>query len=433
MEKLVVEGGHRLSGTVQISGAKNSALPILAATLLTDEKCVIKNVPRLSDISLMREILDTLGTTSRRDATGAIRTQPVSTDNVFAPYDLVSRMRASICVLGPLLAKRGRARISMPGGCVIGVRPVELHIKGMEALGATVELHHGDIVASGKLRGTHIYLGGAFGSSVTGTANILMAAVLAEGKTVIDSAACEPEVDDLCRMLIKMGAKIEGAGTPKLVIHGVEKLSGCEHEIIPDRIEATTFVFASAMTPASDVILEGVNPEHLGAVLDVLNKMGIKITQPKTNAMRVRAPKNLKPADIVTLPFPGFPTDSQALAMSALSVADGLSIITERIYPDRFMHIPEMNRLGARIRKEGGGAIIGGVENLYGAPVQASDLRAAAGLVIAGLAAKSVTEVNNAHYIDRGYENIEEKLRGLGAKISREKMIPRRRKSDAAA
>jgi UDP-N-acetylglucosamine 1-carboxyvinyltransferase len=335
-----------------------------------------------------------------------------------ARYELVKTMRASFCVLGPLLAKRKKAKVSLPGGCVIGVRPVDLHLKGLSALGAELRISGGYIDATGKkLSGARIYLGGPFGSSVTGTANVMMAAVLAKGKTVIENAACEPEVQELAHLLNKMGAKIEGIGQHRLIIEGVDSLGGAEHEIIPDRIEAGTFMVASAITEG-DVILENVLVEQMSSTIETLLATGAEIETEDTR-LRVAGRRPIKPVDITTLPYPGFPTDLQAQFMALLCLADGISIITEKIYPDRFMHISELARMGARIRKEANSAIIQGVDNLYGAPVMASDLRASAALILAGLAARETTEVLRVYHIDRGYEMIEKKLRDLGAQIER--------------
>jgi UDP-N-acetylglucosamine 1-carboxyvinyltransferase len=331
----------------------------------------------------------------------------------------VRKMRASVCVLGPLLARRGHARVSLPGGCVFGVRPIDLHLKGLKALGARIRIDHGYIDARAeKLRGTTIYLGGAFGSTVLGTANVMMAATLAEGTTVIECAACEPEVADLAGFLNAMGAKIRGAGTPRVEIEGVAELHGVEYKVIPDRIEAGTFLIAAAMT-GGDVVVEGAYPEHLSAVIDVLQQMGAQFSC-ENHTMRVRAEVPCTPIDVTTLPYPGFPTDLQAQMMAYLATANGMSVITEKIYPDRFIHIAELVRMGAKIRKEGPSAIISGVKKLSGAPVMASDLRASASLILAGLVATGITEVHRIYHLDRGYERIEERLAALGAMVRRE-------------
>ena len=419
MDKFIVEGGVRLKGTVEISGAKNAALPILAATLLTDEKCVIKNVPPLRDVYTMLRILRNMGVRADMEE-GAVVIHPNGYGNYVAPYKLVSTMRASICVLGPLLAKLKHAEVSMPGGCVIGPRPIDLHLKGLKALGADLKVEHGYIIANAKnLTGGRVYLGGKFGSSVLATANVMMAAALAKGKTVIENAACEPEVCDLADFLVTMGAKIKGQRTPMLEIEGVKSLHGAEYSIINDRIEAGTFMVASAIT-GGDVLIKGANIEHLGAIIDKLKDVGVKITHTK-DGLRVVKTGFIRPVDVTTLPYPGFPTDMQAQMMALMCMTKGISVITEKIYPERFMHISELARMGAQIILEGSSAIIKGVSKLSAAPVMASDLRASAGLVLAGLVAKGKTEISRIYHLDRGYHNIEEKLEKLGVKIKREK------------
>lgn len=419
MDKLIIEGGKPLKGTIEISGAKNSCLPILAATLLTDEVCVIKNVPSLGDVSTMLKILRSLGMdTVMKDSN--ITVTPTSERSFVAPYELVSTMRASVCVLGPLLAKMRRAEVSFPGGCVIGPRPIDLHLKGVKSLGAKVDVKEGYIVATAKrLRGGHIYLGGHFGSSVLATGNIMMAATLARGKTVIENAACEPEVVDLAHFLNKMGAKIKGIATHRIEITGVRKLKGVTHTVIPDRIETGTFIMAAGITKG-EVTLKKARPEHLSCVIDKLRECGLKIRTSK-NTINVKYKKRLKPHDITTLPYPGFPTDLQAQIMSLMSVTDGISVVTEKIYPKRYIHISELSRMGADIKLEGPTAIIRGAKSLSGARVMASDLRASAALILAGLVAKGPTEISRIYHLDRGYEKIEEKLNSLGAKIWREK------------
>jgi len=420
MDKLVIQGGKVLKGEVVISGAKNALLPILAATLLTDEPCIIKGCPNLRDTQTMLKILRSLGklVDFKKDT---IRIESSGSYGYVADYKLVSTMRASFCVLGPLVAKLKKAKVSLPGGCVIGVRPVDLHLKGIRALGAELDIEAGYIVAKTKkdLKGTHIYLGGGFGSSVLATANVMMAATLAKGKTTIESSACEPEIVDLAEFLIKMGARIKGAGTPYIEIEGVKKLNGVEHKIIPDRIEAGTFMIAALITKG-DILIKNVLPQHLGAVIDKLSSMGAEI-KIKDNTLRVRYKRKLKPTNVTTLPYPGFPTDMQAQMMALLSITEGISIITEKVYPDRFMHVAELNRMGARIQREGPHAIIQGVKSLSGAPVMASDLRASASLVLAGLVAEGTTTVSRIYHLERGYENLEEKLKNLGAHIFREK------------
>lgn len=418
MDKLVVTGGRTLAGSVSASGAKNAVLPILSATLLTEEPCVIEGAPALRDVNTAIRLLGTLGVAAERGGDGAISTTLLSEDNATAPYDLVKTMRASITVLGPLLAKRGRARVSFPGGCVFGPRPIDLHVKGLRALGAEIDVEEGYIEARAKrLRGATMFLGGPFGSTVTGTANVLMAAVLAEGRSVIDGAACEPEVEDLARFLVAMGARIEGIGSPRLVVTGVEELHGARHRVIRDRIEAGTFLVAGAIT-GGDVEVTDVEPDHLRAVLEALREIGV-VVEEGADRVRVRRDGPLRPAEIVTLPYPGFPTDLQAQFMALLSLAEGVSVVTEKVYPDRFMHVAELMRMRAKIRKEGPNAIIIGTDRLSGAPVMASDLRASAALVLAGLVAEGTTDVKRVYHIDRGYERIEERLRALGASIER--------------
>lgn len=419
MDKFIVEGGVRLNGSVEISGAKNAALPILAATLLTDSKSVIKNVPPLRDVYTMLRILRILGVKVNMED-DVVTVEPRGYSNYTAPYKLVSIMRASICVLGPILAKLKHAEVSMPGGCVIGPRPIDLHIKGLRSIGANIKIDHGYILADAtKLKGTRVYLGGSFGSSVLATANLMMAATLAEGKTVIENAACEPEIGDLADFLTKMGARIKGYNMPIIEIEGVKSLHGAEHSIIYDRIETGTFMIASAIT-GGDIVIKHARIEHVGAIIDKLQSAGIKITKIK-DGLRVRKTSSLKPVDVTTLPYPGFPTDMQAQMMALMSITKGISVIIEKIYPERFMHVSELARMGAEILLEGPRAIVKGVSRLSGAPAMASDLRASAALILAGLVAKGRTEISRIYHLDRGYHNIEEKLEKLGAKIKREK------------
>jgi UDP-N-acetylglucosamine 1-carboxyvinyltransferase len=419
MDKLVIEGGVKLKGEVTVSGAKNAVLPILAATLLTDELCVIKGVPNLRDTNSMLKILRALGKIAEFDK-GRVSITAGKVSNYIAEYKLVSTMRASFCVLGPLLGKLKKAKVSLPGGCVIGVRPVDLHLKGIRALGADISIDSGYVIAkTNKLRGAYIYLGGVYGSSVLATDNVMMAAVLASGKTTIESAACEPEVVDLAEFLIKMGAKIKGHGTPVIEIEGVKHLHGAVHSIIPDRIEAGTLILAALIT-GGDVLIKNVQYQHLGALIDKLFEAGAHFER-FDGALRVKGNKKLRSVNITTLPYPGFPTDMQAQMMSLMSVTAGISVITEKIYPDRFMHVAEFNRMGAHIQREGPHAIVEGVKSLSGAPVMASDLRASAGLVLAGLAARGKTSISRIYHLERGYEFIEEKLINLGAKVWREK------------
>lgn len=420
MDKIVIVGGRKLKGDVEISGAKNSALPIMAACLLTEEESVIENVPDLRDTHTMIRLLRSLGAKAYYEK-GKVVIKPGKNLKPLAPYKLVSTMRASVCVLGPLLGRVGHAEVSLPGGCVIGPRPIDLHLKGLEALGARIEIQHGYVNARvvKRLRGDDIYLGGSFGSSVLATANVMMAAVLARGKTTIESAACEPEVVDLARFLRKMGAKISGEGSPRLEIEGVKRLHGISYAVITDRIEAGTYLFAAAMT-GGDVTVKRVDANHLKAVIDKLKQAGVRIDTGK-NWIRLRRKGRLKPVDVTTLPYPGFPTDLQAQMMALMAVTPGISVITEKIYPDRFMHVSELNRMGCRIFLERPSAIVHGVKRLSGAPVMASDLRASAALVIAGLAGEGTTEVYRVYHLDRGYERLEQKLAGLGAAIHREK------------
>ncbi|MDD5044875.1 MAG: UDP-N-acetylglucosamine 1-carboxyvinyltransferase [Candidatus Omnitrophica bacterium] len=419
MEKLVIEGGVPLKGEVVVSGAKNAVLPILAATLLTDEPCIIKGAPFLRDTNTMLKILRSLGKECAFHH-GAIAVESTGEHSFVADYKLVSTMRASFCVLGPLIAKLKKAKVSLPGGCVIGVRPVDLHLKGVKHLGVDIDINGGYVFAKAKhLRGAQIYLGGEFGSSVLATDNVMMTAVLAKGKTIIESAACEPEVTDLAEFLIKMGAKIKGHGTPTIEIEGVKELHGAEHKIIPDRIEAGTLIIASLIT-RGNITLKNVHIGHQGALLNKLQEIGA-IIKKDGDRLNVTAKRKLEPVNITTLPYPGFPTDMQAQMMSLMAVTPGISIITEKIYQDRFMHVAELNRMGARIQREGPHAIIEGVKSLSGAAVMASDLRASASLVLAGLVAKGKSAVSRIYHLERGYENFDEKLRKLGARVWREK------------
>jgi len=422
VDKFIVHKS-KLSGEVKISGSKNAALPIMAATLLTDQNCIIYNVPDLKDVKTMIGILEGLGKKINltRGTLTVRKNKSKNNKNFIAPYNLVRTMRASFCCLGPLLTKLKKAKVALPGGCVIGPRPVDLHIKGLCDLGAEIVIKNGYCQAkTKKLKGAHIYLGGAFGSSVLATANVLMAAVLAEGDTVIEHAACEPEIECLALFLKKLGAKIEGEGTPTLRIRGVEKLSGCEFKIIPDRIEAGTFIAASLATK-SPMTIKGANPLHLTSVIDVARKIGAEIKIDKDSTIFIKPARKLKPVNITTFPFPGFPTDLQAQFMACLCLAEGISLITEKIYPDRFMHVAELNRMGASIQRNGPYAIIEGKDKLYGAEIMASDLRASAALVIAGLASEGSSQILRVYHIDRGYEKIISKFRKLSGKIERRK------------
>ena len=420
MDKIIVKGGTKLKGEVEVSGAKNSALPLMAAALLSPDESVFENVPNLSDIMTMCKLLRSLGARVIYED-GTLSIKPGKNLKPFAPYTLVSTMRASVCVLGPLLARLGESEVSLPGGCVIGPRPIDLHLKGLEALGAKIEIRHGYVraKATSKMRGAEIYLGGSYGSSVLATGNVMMAATLTPGKTVIESAACEPEVVDLANFLKAMGAKISGEGSPRIEIEGVKKLHGANYRVIPDRIEAGTFMFAAAIT-GGDLMIKKMEPSHQNAVIDKLLQTGVKVVKYK-NAVRVSRRGKLKATDMTTLPYPAFPTDLQAQMMALMTIAPGISVITEKIYPDRFMHVSELGRMGAKIIMEGATSVIHGVKKLSGAPVMASDLRASAALVLAGLVADGETEVNRVYHLDRGYDRLEQKLSKVGASIRRVK------------
>src|SRR5438046_1357720 len=416
MDSLLIRGGVPLHGEVTVSGAKNAVLPIMAATLLTSEPCVIRRVPDLSDVSFMAKILASLGAKVKVEkdtvTVQARRLKPVGN------YDLIRKMRGSICILGPLLGRQHHARVSLPGGCVIGTRPIDLHLKGMRDLGAKLTIEGGYVNArASRLVGADIFLGGRAGPTVLGTANVMMAAVLAEGVTTIESAACEPEVVDLAFFLNKMGAQIVGAGSPTITINGVKELHGGKHEVIPDRIETATFAIAAAATDG-EITIKGARPDHLHAVLDKLREAGVKVER-NGLTLKVSRGKQLKPVEITTLPYAGFPTDAQAQMMVLMSLTPGLGIITERIFESRFMHVSELARLGADISIEGPSAIVKGGKRLSGAPVMASDLAASAALGLAGMAAQGTTQVNRIYHLDRGYERIDEKLRRLGARIER--------------
>ncbi len=431
MDSFLIRGGSRLKGTIEISGSKNSALPIMAACLMADGKTTLKGVPRLSDIDSMSKLIGELGchiyrhdnaeppADGRPALNGPLDIEVLDQSKVEARYDIVKTMRASICVLGPLLARRGRAVVSIPGGCAIGDRPVDLHVRGLQKLGAEFRTEGGNIVGEvrGRLKGCRMYLGGAQGPTVLGTINVMCAAALAEGETVLVGSACEPEVVDCAEMLIKMGAKIRGHGTPEMRIEGVERLTGCEHRIIPDRIECGTFMIAAAITNG-ELELKHSNLDHLIAVTDRLEEVGVRV-QRTNGTIHVSSSRRLNPVEMTTQPYPGFPTDLQAQLMALLCLGDGISVVTERIFPDRFLHVGELNRMGGRVRKEGATAIVQGVKELQGANVMASDLRASAALVLAGLVAKGTTQIDRVYHIDRGYEKIEQKLNAVGAQIER--------------
>jgi UDP-N-acetylglucosamine 1-carboxyvinyltransferase len=433
MDSFLIHGGRRLKGTIEVSGSKNSSLPILAATLMAEGKSTLKGVPRLLDIDSMTKLMGRLGCRVFRHESsnpgklvgpalnGDLDIEVQDETPCEAKYDIVRTMRASICVLGPLLAKRGKAVVSLPGGCAIGDRPVDLHVRGLRKLGAEFTVENGNIVGEvrGRLKGCRMFLGGALGPTVLGTINVMCAAALAEGETVLVGAACEPEVSDCAEMLNKMGARIKGHGTPEIRIEGVEKLVGTEHRVIPDRIECGTFMIAAAITNG-DIELKNCNLDHLVAVTDRLEEVGVR-TQDETESVVVSAARRINPVEMTTQPYPGFPTDLQAQLMALLCLSDGISVITERIFPDRFLHVGELNRMGARVRKEGPTAIIQGIRELQGATVMASDLRASAALVLAGLVAKGTTRIDRVYHIDRGYEKIEQKLAAVGAHIERVK------------
>jgi UDP-N-acetylglucosamine 1-carboxyvinyltransferase len=438
MQSFVIEGGHRLSGNVRINGAKNSALPLMAAALLTPEPVTLRDVPPLADIHNLLRLLTELGCHRTLDELGershVLRLQSIDERGSHAPYEIVRTMRAGICVLGPLLARRGEARVSLPGGCAIGERPIDLHLRGLTAMGARITLENGDVVGTvpgGRLRGARIFLGGPFGSTVLGTANIMSAATLAEGKTIIESAACEPEIVDLANLLRSMGADIEGDGSPRIIVRGVKELCGADHRIIPDRIEAGTFMCAAAIS-RGNLIIENCPLDALMAVTDRLEAMGVRLRTLGSDGRRIAEPEDpmravvqvttdwpLCPVEITTQPHPGFPTDLQAQLLVMLCLAEGNSVVTEKIFPERFLHVAELSRMGAKIFRQGPTVVVSGTGRLVGAPVMASDLRASASLVLAGLAAEGTTTINRVYHLDRGYERMEDRLNVLGARIRR--------------
>jgi UDP-N-acetylglucosamine 1-carboxyvinyltransferase len=417
MDAILVEGGSPLRGEVPVSGAKNAALPILAATLLVDGEVRLEGLPELRDIRTMVRLLEELGTTVEHNADGSLSLVVEDAARVEAPYKIVKEMRASFCVLGPLLARRGQAQVSMPGGCNLGVRPVDLHLKGLKALGARLTIDGGYVRAEGDLRGDEVFLAGPYGSTVLGTANVMMAACLAEGRTLIEGAACEPEIADLAHFLVACGARIDGIGSHRLVVDGVERLTGTPWRIIPDRMETGTFMAAVTLA-GGDVMLRGADPAHMGAVVEAVRALGAGVER-SPDGIRVTQEARPRPLDLTTLPYPGFPTDLQAPFTAALTVADGMSVVTEKIYPERFMHVAELNRMGASIRKQGPSSIVHGVPGLSGAEVMASDIRGGASLVVAGLGARGTTKIHRVYHVDRGYDRIEEKFAGLGARIRR--------------
>ena len=431
MDVFRIIGGERLEGRIRVKGAKNAALPLMHASLLTNEPIVLRGVPELHDVQNLLRLLGELGCEHNRAPDGTLTLHASDPSPTHARYEIVRTMRASICVLGPLLAARGEARVSMPGGCTIGARPVDLHLRGLRALGAEIHLDNGDIVGhvpGGRLRGTRIFLGGTFGSTVLGTANVMSAATLADGTTVIEGAACEPELVDLADLLNAMGARITGAGSPRITIEGVETLGGADHAVIADRIEAGTLMAAAAITNG-DVTIENCPLDAMMAVTDRLEAVGVRIAvqqpadgspfDPMRATCRVTADRVLAPIEVATQPHPGFPTDLQAQLMALLCIADGNSVVTEKIFPERFMHVPELSRMGAALIRQGPTVVVSGVRSLIGAPVMASDLRASAGLVLAGLAARGETQVHRVYHLDRGYEHLDERLIALGATIER--------------
>ena len=429
MDAFVIKGGRRLSGRIRVGGAKNAALPLMAAALLTDEPIVLHDVPDLTDIRSMTRLLAELGCPrddEDAERPGRMRLRTIDRSLIHARYSLVSTMRAGVCVLGPLLARRGRARVAMPGGCAIGQRPIDLHLRGLEALGARIELEGGDVVAQaphGGLRGARIFLGGPFGSTVLGTANVLCAATLATGTTLIESAACEPEIVDLAALLSKMGARINGAGSPRILVEGVDALGPAEHRVMPDRIEAGTYMCAAAIT-GGELALENCPVDALMALNSCLESVGVGVQttggdDPMRATVRITPARTLRPAMVTTQPYPGFPTDLQAQMLAMLCLADGNSVVTEKVFPERFLHVAELTRMGARLYRQGPTVVISGVRGLVGAPVMASDLRASAGLVLAGLAARETTIVRRVYHLDRGYQRMDRSLASLGADVVR--------------
>ncbi|VBB08909.1 epsp synthase (3-phosphoshikimate 1-carboxyvinyltransferase) [Lucifera butyrica] len=416
MEKLIVTGGKTLSGSVKISGAKNAVLPIIAGTLLGTTPSVLEEIPDLEDVRTISEVLGHLGVSVQREGDNSLCIDSTNITTCEAPYELVRKMRASILVMGPLLAREGESQISLPGGCAIGTRPIDLHLKGFEALGAEIVLGHGYIEAKAPhgLTGARIYLDFP---SVGATENIMMAACLAKGQTILENPAHEPEIVDLANLLNAMGARIRGAGTNVIKIEGVKELKGTTHAVIPDRIEAGTYMVAAAIT-GGDIHLENVLSEHLKPVIAKLKEAGVSIDE-ENDGLRVRGAETLRAIDIKTLPYPGFPTDMQAQMMALLTVAHGTSVITETVFENRFMHVDELKRMGANIKIDGRSAVVEGVPNLTGCPVKATDLRAGAALVLAGLIAEGQTEIGYIHHIDRGYDNLVSKFQGLGALIER--------------
>jgi UDP-N-acetylglucosamine 1-carboxyvinyltransferase len=415
VDRLRIVGGRPLEGTVRISGAKNASLPDLCATLLTDQAVRLRNVPEVRDIRTLARLLCDLGASVTFEVGGVVEARAAKITSVEAPYDLVKTMRASVLVLGPLLARCGRARVSLPGGCAIGARPINLHLQALEKMGARIRVESGFVEAEcERLRGAEIYFDTV---TVTGTENVMMAAALADGETVVRNAACEPEITDLAELLNAMGARIQGAGGSTIRIEGVTSLRGTEHKVVPDRIETGTFIAACAIA-GGDIEIRDCHPPHLRAVIEKMRETGIRIEEGPDN-LRVRSPRAVKASSVSTLPYPGFPTDMQAQYMALMTQATGTSTLTETIFENRYMHVAELQRMGASVRVEGRIAIVTGPAPLSGAQVMATDLRASASLVLAGLAATGPTIVNRVYHLDRGYYRIDEKLRGLGADIER--------------
>jgi UDP-N-acetylglucosamine 1-carboxyvinyltransferase len=424
MDKFVIQGGRRLAGRVRVEGSKNAALPLMAASLLTDDQVTLTNVAELKDIKNLGDLLHTLGVRTEVGNDQVVM-QTVDPNAIEAPYDIVRTMRASICVLGPMLARRRRAIVSMPGGCAFGDRPVDLHLRGLQALGARIELRNGYIQASAeRLRGATVFLGGPFGSTVLGTANVMSAATLAQGRTVIECAACEPEIVDLANLLNAMGARIRGAGGPRIIVEGVNELQGTTHSVMPDRIVAGTYAIAAAITNG-EVTLDDFPYDSLLAAIDRLAAIGVHVEKLDPGAddfrcsVRVTSDRDLRPTAITTQPHPGFATDLQAQFMALLCMARGNSVITEKIYPERFLHVAELVRMGAQVIRHGPTVVVSGGAPLVGAEVMASDLRASASLVLAGLAAEGETVINRVYHLDRGYQRMERVLQSLGARIER--------------
>jgi UDP-N-acetylglucosamine 1-carboxyvinyltransferase len=420
MDKIVIQGGEKLRGEVHVSGAKNAALPIVASVILSGGTTRLRNVPKLNDVGTMAKLLVGMGATVERDKSGhELSISASKLKSLVAPYELVKTMRASVLVLGPLVARHGEGTVSLPGGCAIGARPIDQHLKGLEAMGARITLEHGNVIAKAPRGGLHGAAIVCDMPTVTGTENLMMAASLARGRTTIENAAREPEVEELARLLNKMGARIQGAGTSVITIEGVDELHAIDHAILPDRIEAGTFMVAAAMT-RGDVLIKDCVPEHLEAVTAKLRATGAEVVA-EAGGLRVRGPKDIGPVDITTQPHPGFPTDMQAQFMAMLSRSRGQSVITETIFENRYMHVQELARMGADIHTDGRTAVIRGVKKLTGAKVMATDLRASASLILAGLVAEGTTEVLRVYHLDRGYERIEKKLSRLGAKVRRAK------------